>query len=136
MIRLIFYVGTLFLSKLKKDDGDFVKHVHYTEVELEEPSEGGIKDMKVRWLISKKDGANNFAMRLFEIQPDGYSPLHQHDWEHEVFVLEGNGVTRDKNNENPFKQGDVFFVPPMEWHQFVNTGKETLKFLCLIPYKK
>ena len=33
------------------------------------------------------------------------------------------------------KQGDVFFVPAMEWHQFVNTGNETLKFLCVIPYK-
>ncbi len=112
-----------------------MKHVHYSEVELEEPTEDGIKDIKVRWLISKKDGAKNFAMRLFEIKPSGYTPLHQHDWEHEVFVLEGKGVTREKNNENSFKQGDVFFVPPMEWHQFVNTSNDMLKFLCLIPYK-
>jgi len=80
--------------------GDIVKHVHYTEVELEEPSEKGLKDIRVRWLISKKDGAENFAMRLFEIQPGGYSPLHQHNWEHEVFILEGNGVTQDKDNKN------------------------------------
>jgi quercetin dioxygenase-like cupin family protein len=112
-----------------------MKHTHYTNVELEEPQEEDLKDVKVRWLISKKDGANNFAMRLFEIQSDGHTPLHQHDWEHEVFVLEGNGVTRDKASEKPFKQGDIFFIPPMEWHQFVNTGKEPLKFLCLIPYK-
>jgi len=111
------------------------KHVHYTDVDLEEPSEQGIKDMKVRWLISKKDGAENFAMRLFEVKPGGYSPLHQHDWEHEVFILEGNGTVKNKTHEESFKQGDVFFVPPMEWHQFVNTGDKTLKFLCLIPYK-
>ena len=113
-----------------------MKHIHYTDVKLEEPAEQGVKDTKLRWLISKKDGAEHFAMRLFEIQPDGYTPLHQHDWEHEVFILEGSGVTRDKNKEEPFNQGDVFFVLPMEWHQFVNTGKETLKFLCLIPYKE
>lgn len=113
-----------------------MKHVHHTEVELEESEEQGIKDVMVRWLISKKDGAENFAMRLFEIQPDGYTPLHQHDWEHEVFILEGEGVAKSKTKDGPFRQGDVFFVPPMEWHQFVNTGKETLKFLCLIPYKK
>jgi quercetin dioxygenase-like cupin family protein len=112
-----------------------VKHIHYNDVGLEIPDEEGIKDLKIRWLISKKDGANNFAMRLFEIQPGGYSPLHQHDWEHEVFVLEGEGVTRDGKQEKPFKPGDVFFVPPMEWHQFVNSGKKPLKFLCLIPYK-
>lgn len=113
-----------------------MKHVHYTKVELEEPSEEGIKDTKVRWLISKDDGANNFAMRIFEIQPGGHTPLHQHDWEHEVFVLEGNGAARDREKQESFKQGDIFFIPPMEWHQFVNTGKEILKFICLIPYKK
>jgi len=113
-----------------------MKHVHHLEVELEEPKEKGIKDIKVRWLISKKDGAENFAMRLFEVLPGGYSPLHQHDWEHEVFILEGKGITRDKTHEESFKKGDVFFVPSMEWHQFVNTGTETLKFLCLIPIKK
>ena len=113
-----------------------MKHVHYTEVELEEIKEQGLKDAKVRWLVSKQDGANNFAMRLFEIKPKGYTPLHQHDWEHEVFVLEGNGITRDKTSNNPFKQGDIFFIPSMEWHQFVNTGNKTLKFLCIKPYKK
>lgn len=113
-----------------------LKHVHHTEVELEEPAEQGVKDVKLRWLISKKDGAEHFAMRLFEIKPGGYTPLHQHDWEHEVFILEGSGVTRDKTSEESFRGGDVFFVPAMEWHQFVNTGKETLKFLCLIPYKE
>lgn len=112
-----------------------MKHVHYTDVELETPTEEGVKDTKVRWVISKKDGAKNFAMRIFEIGPDGNTPLHQHDWEHEIFILEGNGVARDKENQRDVKSGDVLFVPPMEWHQVVNTGKETLKMICLIPYK-
>ncbi len=77
----------------------------------------------------------NFAMRLFEVKRGGHSPLHQHDWEHEVFILEGKGVARDKEGENNFKTGDIFYIPPMQWHQFVNTGKNDLKFLCLIPHK-
>ena len=113
-----------------------MKHVHYSDVKLEEPSEVGLKNIKVRWLISERDGAKNFAMRLFEIQPEGYSPLHQHDWEHEVFILEGTGVARGKTEDEPFKKGDVIFIPPMELHQFINTSKDTLKLLCLIPYKK
>ena len=113
-----------------------MKHVHHTEVKLEEPTEQGVKDVKLRWLISKKDGAENFAMRLFEMEPEGHTPLHQHDWEHEVFILEGNGTIKNKTNEEIFRGGDVIFVPSMEWHQFVNTGKEKLKFLCLIPNKE
>jgi quercetin dioxygenase-like cupin family protein len=115
--------------------GEKMKHVHYTNVELEEPTEDGIKDVKVRWVISKKDGAENFAMRIFEIEPGGFTPLHQHDWEHEVFILEGKGIAKDKKNEKPFKQGDIFFISPNEWHQFVNMSNRKLKFICLIPYK-
>lgn len=112
-----------------------MKHVHYKDIELEEPDEKGIKDVKIRWLVGKKDGAKNFAMRLFDIKPDGHTPLHQHDWEHEVFILEGNGEMQNKENKEPFKEGDVFFIPSMEWHQFINTGEKTLKILCMIPYK-
>jgi quercetin dioxygenase-like cupin family protein len=112
-----------------------MKHMHYTEIELETPKEKGIKDIKVRWLISKKDGAENFAMRVFEVKSGGYTPLHQHDWEHEVFILEGEGEARNKEVKKSFKEGDFFFVKPREWHQFVNTGKQTLKFICLIAYK-
>ena len=87
-------------KKILKSNGiDKMKHIHYTNIELEIPKEDGIKDVQVRWLITKKDGAPSFAMRLFEIQPNGYTPLHQHDWEHEVFILEGNGITRDKEKE-------------------------------------
>lgn len=113
-----------------------MKHVHYSKVNLETPTEEGIKDIKVRWLISKKDDANRFAMRLFEVQPGGYSPLHQHDWEHEVFILEGQGVVRDKTMERPCQPGDVLFIKPMEWHQLANTGTSIMKFICLVPYIK
>lgn len=112
-----------------------MKHVHYSDVDLELPNEEGLRDLKVRWLISKKDGAENFAMRLFEIKPGGYSPLHQHNWEHEIFILHGEGVVHSKTNEENFKEGDVFFIKPFEWHHFKNTGKKILKFICLIPYK-
>ena len=112
-----------------------MKHIHYTDVELEKVTEEGAEQVMIRWLITEKDGAKRFAMRLFEIQPGGYTPLHQHDWEHEVFILEGTGVVKGKDKEEPFKPWDIFFIPPMEWHQFVNNGKDTLRFLCLIPYK-
>lgn len=112
-----------------------MKHVNYSDVDLELTNEEVIKDLKVRGLISKKDDAKNFAMSLFEIKPVGYCPLHQHNWEHEVFIFQGESVAHNKKNEKNFKEGDVFFVKPMEWHQFKNTEKKILKFTCLIPFK-
>lgn len=113
-----------------------MKHVHYTDVSAEIPDVDGAKDVKIRWLISKKDGANNFAMRLFDIEPNGHTPLHQHDWEHEVFIVSGSGELRDQTKKEPCKKGDVVFVPSGEWHQFYNTSSELLQIICVIPYKE
>lgn len=105
----------------------------YTDVEAKEANEGASK-LKVRLLITEDVGAPNFAMRLFEMQSGGHSPLHKHDWEHEVFILEGEGTVVGKEGEKKFKPGDAIFVPPNERHQFKNTGKKLVKFLCLVPY--
>ena len=110
-----------------------VKVFPYTDVEAKATDEGASK-LTVRWLITKDIGAPNFAMRLFEMEPGGYSPLHTHDWEHEVFILEGEGTVFGKEGEKKFKPEDAVFVPPNEKHQFRNTGNKLLKFLCLVPY--
>jgi len=93
----------------------------------------GAKDVEIRWLISKEDGAENFAMRMFEVQPSGYTPLHSHANEHEVFIVEGQGVLVYEGSEHAFEAGHVIFVEPGRVHQFKNTGASVLKFLCLIP---
>jgi len=88
---------------------------------------------QIQWLITEKDGAENFFMRLFTVHPNGSTPLHSHNWEHEIFVLKGNGkvVTEDKNIA--VKDRDVVFVPANEKHQFVNTGDSIFEIICLIP---
>ncbi|MBI5000326.1 MAG: cupin domain-containing protein [Euryarchaeota archaeon] len=111
-----------------------MRHAHYTEVKAEDPGQGS-KDITIRWLITKKDGAERFAMRMFEMSTGGYTPYHQHDWEHEVFIVEGEGALKTEKGERKFKGGDFIFVPAGEWHQFLQKGKGPTKFLCLIPYK-
>jgi mannose-6-phosphate isomerase-like protein (cupin superfamily) len=51
-----------------------------------------------------------------------------------VFILEGEGTVVGKEGEKKFKPGDAVFVPPNEKHQFKNTGKKLVKFICLVPY--
>ena len=93
----------------------------------------GAKDVEIRWLISEKDGAENFAMRMFELQPGGHTPLHTHSQEHEVFVLEGEGTFVFEGQEHPFGAEYVVFVPPNTEHRFMNTGGTVLRMLCIIP---
>ena len=93
----------------------------------------GAKDVEIRRLISKEDGAENFAMRMFELQPGGHTPLHTHTHEHEVFVLEGRGVFVCEGQEHEFSAEYVIFVPPNKEHRFKNTGNSILRMLCIIP---
>ncbi len=107
---------------------------NYQDVNLEPVEEEGAKGVKVRWAIAQKDGAPNFAMRLFEIEPGGFTPYHSHQWEHEVFIKNGEGTVVSEGKELPFKPGDVIFIPPVEPHQFKNTSDKKLEFLCLVPH--
>jgi len=112
-----------------------MKIFHYGTIKAKDAEDGASK-VKIRWLITKEMGAENFAMRLFEIEPGGYSPLHTHPWEHEVFILDGEGYIFNGEKASAFKAGDVVFIFPDEKHQFKNDGDKTLRFLCLIPYAK
>lgn len=109
-----------------------MKRVHYTDVESEEVG-GEAVGVRIRWLIGEKDDAPNFYMRHFEVAPGGNTPLHTHDWEHEVFVLKGAGVLGGEAEGEAFGPGDVVFVPGGVEHNFQNTGSEPVEFLCLVP---
>ena len=106
---------------------------HYEAVPAAPVDMQGAHGCTVRWLIGAADGAPNFAMRQFEIEPGGYTPRHHHPYEHEVFVLEGEGVVFEGDVEHALKEGDVIYVSPGELHQFRNTGSCPMKFLCLVP---
>ena len=111
------------------------KSIHHKQIPISKVKEAGSEGVKVRWLINKEnDGAENFAMRLFEIAPDGHTPKHSHNWEHEVYVLKGDGIVFCEGSENQLKSGYVVFVPPNVVHSFRNVGKGTLRFLCLVPH--
>lgn len=93
----------------------------------------GAKGARMRMLIGPDDGAGLFHMRHFEVEPGGCTPHHQHNYEHEILVLKGEGIARSATGDRPFKEGDVIFVPPNEIHQFCNTSTATCEFICLIP---
>jgi len=106
---------------------------HTEEVEAQPVTMEGSSGCQVRWLVGPRDGAPNFAMRQFEVAAGGYTPRHSHDYEHEVFVLEGEGVVFENDTAHPLRAGDVVLVKPNEVHQFRNTGASPMKFLCLVP---
>ena len=93
----------------------------------------GAAGCQVQILVGNEEQAPNFVMRQFEVAPGGHTPKHFHPYEHEIYVVEGQGVIVDGDQELPLRQGDVVFVAPDDVHQFKNNSDAPLKFLCLIP---
>jgi len=95
-------------------------------------AEHDLRGVELRPLITEEDGAEHFAMRLFRLEPGGYTPFHTHGWEHEVFVLEGAGKVLGETMSLSLEVGDAVYVPAEERHRF-QAGESGLVFLCCIP---
>src|SRR4051794_27259341 len=93
--------------------------------------DGGRSGVTMREMITAADGAPTFAMRLFDLAPGATTPYHHHAWEHEVFIVRGNGVVRSQRGDHPFTAGDTIFIPGDEFHCFVAT--DAVQFVCVIP---
>jgi len=102
----------------------------YREVAAEPVGE----DKGIRWVIGKPEGAPNFAMRVIEFQAGAVFDHHQHPYEHEIFVLEGEGIAEGPAGELPMRPGVALYIPPNEIHGYRNTGDGVLRFICVIPH--
>jgi quercetin dioxygenase-like cupin family protein len=88
------------------------------------------------WLIGKKEGAENFAVRYYQIGAGGFSRKENHPYDHGVIILHGEGEVLLGKEKTPFNKGDVLYIPPDIEHQLVNTGHGDLGFICIIPAKR
>ncbi len=96
----------------------------------------GASGVGMRLMVGRADGAPTFSMRHFRVEPGGHTPLHHHNYEHEVLILEGQGLlvgNPDAPQGQPLKPGDVVFMPANEPHQFRNQGQGPLRFMCMVP---
>jgi len=99
------------------------------------PSEpGGSDGLTVRWVINASQGATNFAMRIFELEPGKESPFHRHKNEHEAYVLAGVGELETDEGKAELMEGSVLFIPAQENHRFRNTGDGTLRIVDVIGF--
>ncbi len=93
----------------------------------------GASAVTMRMMVGRADGAPNFAMRHFTVAPGGHTPRHSHDYEHEIYVVEGAGRVEQDGVFRDLKAGDVVYVKANATHQFVNAGPDPFKFLCMVP---
>ena len=98
-----------------------------------EPSGDGIT---VRWVVGRPEGAPNFALRVIEFEAGAVFAPHQHPYEHEIFVIEGQGAVDGPDGQVIMRPGVALFVPADEVHGYRNTGEGALRFICVIPHQE
>jgi len=106
------------------------------ETQAREMDMPGASGVTMRLMVGRDDGAPNFAMRLFEVEPGGHTPHHSHNYEHEIMIIQGQADVAcgpDGGQTKPASCGDVLYIPANQPHQFRNPGTGVLKFMCLVP---
>lgn len=89
-------------------------------------------------LLPEEAGVPNFVLRYFEVPAGGETGYGSHDYEHEVFIVRGEGILKGRDLEGqpverPLRPGDAVFIAPNEEHQFCNESDEPVGFICVVP---
>lgn len=81
---------------------------------------GGVKTIP---LLTRKTGATSFINGLTIFPANGSVPLHKHNCDESVLVLEGSGIAEIAGAEHRVGQGDVTFIPEGVHHRFRNISE-------------
>lgn len=84
-------------------------------------------------LIGEEQGAPNFAIRRFELEPGASVPEHTNEVEHEQYVLSGEYTVGIGKDEYSVSAGDSLLIPAGVVHWYRNDGDEPGAFLCAVP---
>ncbi len=93
------------------------------------------KNAAMKVLVSPNEGWEGHVMRVVELEPEGYSPKHSHDWPHINYIIEGKGTLLIGDTMNEIQAGSYAYVPANTLHQFSNAGDTPFKFICIVPEK-
>jgi len=108
--------------------------VNTNAVPVEDLAKKGAEKVRVQYLVDERHGSNRFALRQYTVEKGGHTPLDQHEYEHQVYVLKGRGLLRETEHSPVLRklhQGDALFIPSNAVHQFINEGDEPFIFLCV-----
>ncbi len=84
-------------------------------------------------LVGETGEKTDFHLRYFELAPNGFTSLEEHEHEHAVVVLRGRGQVQLGEAVHELHFGDTVYVAPREVHQFRNpSAGEPFGILCIV----
>jgi len=99
------------------------KFVPFNSVEHEERRPGVLLSS----LVDGETGATEISSGVAEFAAGAKAPLHYHDAEESVIVIEGEGLMVIDGEEHIVRPNDAAFIPPDAHHSIANHGDEPFK---------
>jgi quercetin dioxygenase-like cupin family protein len=93
------------------------------------PSIARAKGVVTQPLVMAERGSTSLTMGLSTFQPGATIPLHTHNVEEAITIIEGEAVAIIDGHESILRPNDVTFVPPGVPHHFRNDSDATMRFL-------
>ena len=84
-------------------------------------------------VLDESDGAPNFRMRRYRLEPGAEVPKHTNAIEHEVHTVTGEYVVGLGDEEHTVSEGDSLLIPADTVHWFRNETDEESAFVCMVP---
>ncbi len=106
---------------------------HKNEVEGKTVVRDDLKNVVKKTLVGPEQGWEGWVMRLFELGPGGYTPLHKHPWPHINYVVKGPGIIHLDGKDHRVEEGAFAFLPAGKVHQFRNPGQGDIAIICIVP---
>lgn len=108
-------------------------HVVNRGEDAEYEAVGAADGMRKAVLLDGSDGAPQFAMRRFELDPGASVPEHTNEVEHEQYVLAGEYTVGIEDDTYEVSEGDSLLIPAGAVHWYENDGDEAGAFVCVVP---
>ena len=81
-------------------------------------------------ILTEEHKAKNLGGMFGLLPPGTQVPYHYHEErESVIFVISGEGIEVVEGEEIPVKEGDVFYIQPMEKHMIINRSDKDLRYL-------
>ncbi|CDX33903.1 conserved hypothetical protein [Mesorhizobium sp. SOD10] len=90
---------------------------------------GGAKTIP---LVNRASGTTSFINGITIFEPGAAIPLHKHNCEESVMLLEGNAIAEIDGERYELKPEDTTFIPANVPHRFINASRtERMKILWI-----
>lgn len=83
-------------------------------------------------LVGAKDGLKGFEIWRQTIDAGGETPLHKHDCEEVIIILEGEGACVVEGDTQTFRADQSVIVEPNVVHKICNTGSGPLRLMATL----